>query len=90
MRKLWNDECGAVMAAELILILTVVGLGVMIGMKVVQVALVSELHDVADAIASIDQSWSSGGQGFQDPGNPVQGAHINYGVAPAGEGASGS
>ena len=81
MRKLWNDECGAVMAAELILILTVVGLGVLIGMKVVQVAIVSELHDVANAISNIDQSFSvAGGSNYVDTPGPVSQASINYSV----------
>lgn len=80
MRTLWNDECGVVIAAELILILTVVSIGLIVGLKVVQVALVSELEDVANAISSIDQSF---GDFVDDPPTPCP---INFNVAPTGGG----
>ena len=81
MRSLWNDECGAIMAAEMILILTVVGIGLIVGLKVVQVAIVSELDDVAHSISSIDQSFGT----WTDDGSPLDGCELRFNVTPEGE-----
>ncbi len=58
MKKLWKDEGGAVVSAELILIITIVVIGLVVGLKEVQAAVIEELNDVAAAIGSVDQSYS--------------------------------
>lgn len=83
MRTLWNDECGAVMAAEMILIITVLTIGMIVGLKAVQIGIVSELDDVAHAISSIDQSFGD----YQDNGSPFPAnCEINFNVTPSGGG----
>ena len=59
-RKLWNDECGAILSSELVLIATILVIGMIVGLTSVRDAVVTELADVAGAIAMIDQSYSYG------------------------------
>ena len=59
--KLWNDECGAIISAELVLVMTILGIGMIVGLKAVQLAVVQELNDVAAAVGSINQSYSYAG-----------------------------
>lgn len=57
LRKLFNDECGAVISAELALVLTILVLGVIVGLSEVAVAVNTELNDISNAIGSLDQSY---------------------------------
>ncbi|MCA9246578.1 MAG: hypothetical protein KDA42_05665 [Planctomycetales bacterium] len=58
LRKLWNDEAGAILSAEIVLVATILVIGMIVGLKSVRDAVVSELADVAQAFANIDQSYS--------------------------------
>ena len=58
MRKLFNDEAGFIVSAELALIVTVVFCGVAVGMVMVRDALVQELGDVSEAIGALNQSYN--------------------------------
>lgn len=76
LKKLWMDEGGATISAELALVGTILVIGVVVGLSAVQVAVVTELADLGAAIANLDQSYSTGGaighhaasagQGFED------------------------
>jgi hypothetical protein len=76
MKKLWNDEVGAIISAELVLVMTIVGIGMITGLASVRDAVIEELADVGAAIGSVDQSYSVGnvvahsaataGSGFND------------------------
>jgi hypothetical protein len=55
--KLWSEESGLILSAELIIIVTVVVLGLVVGLSQLQFAVVSELQDAAAAIASLNQSF---------------------------------
>jgi Flp pilus assembly pilin Flp len=57
LRKLFNDESGAVIAAELVLVLTIVVIGVIVGLSEVAVAINTELNDISNAIGALDQSF---------------------------------
>ena len=46
MRKLFSDESGAVISAELALVLTILVLGVIVGLSEVAVAVNTELNDI--------------------------------------------
>lgn len=56
-RDLWNDESGAVVTSELVLLGTVGVLGATVGLNQVSDALNGELRDVASAVRSLDQSY---------------------------------
>ncbi len=58
---LWHDTEGFLVTAELIILVTVLVLGLFVGLNMLQSAAVSELTDVGDSLESLDQS-------FQFPG----------------------
>ncbi len=57
MRKLFNDQSGAVISAELALVLTILVLGVIVGLSEVAVAVNTELNDISNAIGALDQTY---------------------------------
>ena len=56
--RLWNDEHGVVGSAEMVLIMTIMTIGVVVGMKSFRDAAVTEFADLAQALANLDQSYS--------------------------------
>ncbi len=56
-KSLWNDESGAVISAELALVLTILVLGVIVGLSEVAVAVNTELNDISNAVGALDQSY---------------------------------
>jgi hypothetical protein len=58
LKNLWNDEVGALLSAEFILLATILVIGAIVGLKAVQEAIVTELADVAQAVANVNQSYS--------------------------------
>ena len=61
MKKLWMDEGGATISAELALVGTILVIGVVVGLSAVQDAVNTELADLGQAIGNLDQSYSTGG-----------------------------
>jgi len=59
--KLWNDDAGIV-ALEYLLVATIIGLGLVVGLSSLSAALNVELTELANAILSLDQSYSIAGQ----------------------------
>ena len=59
--KLWNDEAGFIVSAELILIATVGVLTMVVGWSEVALNINNELEDVASAFGSVNQSFMSKG-----------------------------
>jgi len=57
IKRLWNDEAGFVISAELILVATIAVLGLIVGLTAVRDAVTSELADVAGAVNNINQSY---------------------------------
>ena len=60
--ELWNDERGAVVTSELVLLGTVGVVGATVGAQKVSKALNEEMTDMAHAIRSLDQSYSVPGR----------------------------
>ena len=58
LRRLWNDECGALIASEYVVFGTIL---VIAGAATVRDALATELADFAAAISAIDTGFSSEG-----------------------------
>jgi hypothetical protein len=61
MMKLWNDEAGFIVSAELVLIATILVLGMIVGLVSVRDQVVQELADIAQAFGNISQSYSFSG-----------------------------
>jgi Flp pilus assembly pilin Flp len=60
LKNFWNDEAGAIISAELVLVLTIAVLAMVTGLASLRDAVVTELADVGAAIGSVDQSYSVG------------------------------
>jgi len=58
LRKLWQDDAGAVLSAELILVLTIAVLAMIVGLSSVAVALNTELNDLSSAFGNISQTYA--------------------------------
>jgi hypothetical protein len=56
--SLWRDESGVVVSAELVIILTVMVLGLIVGLVQVQSAVVTELQGTAAGLSSLNQSFA--------------------------------
>ena len=56
--SLWNDESGAILSMELILLATIVVVGALVGLATYRDAMVQELGDSAASIASLNQTFS--------------------------------
>jgi len=72
LRKLYQDESGAVLSAELVLVLTILVIGIIAGLSEVAVAINTELNDVSNAIGALDQSFFF--TGFHATNDKLKGA----------------
>ena len=61
VNRLWNEEVGAIVSAEIMLVATILVIGVIVGLKSVRDSVVTELADVAQALANVSQSYSYSG-----------------------------
>ena len=59
--KLWADEAGFIVSAELVLVSTILILGMVVGMSEVSFAVNQEMEDVASAFGSVNQSYRYAG-----------------------------
>ena len=64
--RLWNEEVGAIVSAEIMLVASILVLGVIVGLKSVRDSVVTELADVAQAFSNINQSYCYGGVSGHD------------------------
>lgn len=64
-QKLRNRQGGFIVSAELALITTILVIGLIVGLVAVRDSLVAELHDIAEALGELDQSFNF--QGIVDP-----------------------
>jgi Flp pilus assembly pilin Flp len=62
MLRLWKDDCGALIAVEWVFIATIMIIGLITGLVAVRQALLTELTGIADAVLSLNQSYSFSGQ----------------------------
>jgi Flp pilus assembly pilin Flp len=58
VKKFWNDDCGAIVSTEIVLVITILGIGMIVGLSTLRNAVVAELADVAAAVNNVDQSYS--------------------------------
>ena len=60
-RRLWSDEAGFIVSAELVLVSTILVIGMIVGLVSVRNQVVQELVDVGQAIGNLSQSYAFGG-----------------------------
>jgi len=58
VQRLYNDEAGFVISAELVLVLTIAVLAMIVGLSEVAVAVNTELNDVSNAIGALNQTYA--------------------------------
>ena len=58
MQKMFNDEAGFVISAELVLVLTIAVLAMVVGLASVRDSVLNEMVDLSHAFGAIDQSFS--------------------------------
>ena len=91
MRKLFNDEAGFVVSAELVLVLTIAVLGMAVGLAAVRDSITSELIDISNAFGAVNQSFTVNGVmkgthgttpgfGFADRGDDCDCVNITFEV----------
>ncbi len=68
LRQFWMDDAGAVISAELVLVLTIAVLAMIVGLSEVAVAVNTELNDISNAIGALGQSYSFTGFKANDGG----------------------
>jgi hypothetical protein len=86
--RFWSEQDGAIVSAEIMLVATILVLGVIVGLKSVRDSVVTELADVAQAFANVDQSFcyssvsghaaNSGGGDFNDQTDFCDLAHNSW------------
>lgn len=59
LRKLYNDESGVIISAELVLVLTIAVLAMIVGLSEVAVAVNLELNDLSSAFGALNQSYTT-------------------------------
>ena len=91
--KLWRDECGITGAMGLVLVVTLVAIGAIVGLSTLRDQVVQEMGDMAVALESLDQSFSGGPYGsYVDPPTTLtdplnaEPACMSVQVAPSNEG----
>jgi len=62
LKDLLQDETGAILSAELVLIMTILVVGLIVGLSELQDAVVNELNDIGEAIGALNQSYYYHGQ----------------------------
>jgi Flp pilus assembly pilin Flp len=61
LNRLWHDESGVIITAELMLIATILAIGLVAGLSSLRDAIVVEMADVGQAIGNSNQSFMIGG-----------------------------
>lgn len=62
MLKLWNDDAGAIIAAEYLFFATILVIGVIVGLASVRDAINNELAELANAYLALSQAYTLSGQ----------------------------
>jgi hypothetical protein len=57
-RRLWNDDCGALLATEWLVVATILVIGLIPGLIALRQGVLTGLVDFGNAASSVDQSYS--------------------------------
>jgi Flp pilus assembly pilin Flp len=79
LKSFLNDECGAIVSIEMILIITIAVLALIVGWSEVAKAINTELNDISNAVGALNQSYFftgfvSGTGGASKPTSSVSGS----------------
>ena len=71
--RFWNDDEGALITVEWLFFVTIMIIGLVVGLKTVQSAVNNEMEEVASAIGSLSQSFSFSGSQSCPHVDPITG-----------------
>ena len=57
MSRLWNEDVGAIISAEIMLVASILVIGMVVGLSSLRDSVVTELADVAQALSQVNQSY---------------------------------
>lgn len=57
LTRLWNDDCGALIAAEFLFVSTILVIGIVVGLTAVRNAINAELTELADAYLALSPGY---------------------------------
>lgn len=77
LKRLWNDESGAILSTEMVVITSTVGVGTIAGFSMVRDSINNEMSDVANALGRINQNYSYSGVNGHSSGTAGS-ANINH------------
>lgn len=84
LRNLWQDELGAILSTEIVLVAVVAVIGLVVGLASVRDSMVSELADVGGSMQELNQSFSITGSCYE---RDVDGnITISFAIPPTDEG----
>lgn len=61
LHTLWNDDCGAIIAAEYLFVCTILVIGIIVGLAGLREAIVVELTETGNAILALSQGFTISG-----------------------------
>ncbi len=67
LKRLWRDRRGFVATTDLILIITILVLGTIVGLATIRDSVVQEFGDLATALGRLDQTYQYTGSDWEDP-----------------------
>ena len=59
--KFWNDDRGALIASEYLFVITILIIGIIVGLTSLREAIVNELAETANAILALSQGYTISG-----------------------------
>lgn len=59
--RLWNDDCGAIIASEYLFFSTILVIGIIVGLTNVRDAINAELSELANAFLALSQGYAFSG-----------------------------
>ncbi len=62
LSQLWRDDAGAIIATEYLFVVTILVIGIVVGLSNLQVAITTELTELGNAILALSQGYSISGQ----------------------------
>jgi Flp pilus assembly pilin Flp len=71
--RFWNDDEGALIAVEWLFFVTIMIIGLVVGLKTVQGSINNEFEEIASAIGALSQSYSFSGARSCESVDPVTG-----------------
>jgi hypothetical protein len=78
LRQLWADDAGALIATEWVFVATILVLSLVVGLKAVESAAEGELIDFANAVSSLNQSFSLAGSSGCCGEKPGESVNFNF------------